>query len=49
MENKVINLRAELRPGFERLLSLRKDIGNKHSMLDKYIKTHTIKNMEKAV
>jgi hypothetical protein len=48
-DNKIINIRVELKAGFERLLSLRKNTGNDLSRLEKFIKSTTIAKIDKAI
>jgi hypothetical protein len=45
----VINIRVELRNGFEKLFTLRKDIGNDYGRINKLIKSTILQKIDKAI
>ena len=44
-QNKIINVREELKDGFERLIGLRKSLGNQSSRIEKFISSKTLPDL----
>jgi hypothetical protein len=48
-DNKMANLRVDLKPGFDRLFAVRKQTGNEVSRLEKFMRTTTVGRIDKAI